>query len=330
MRPQVARPGVGRPQRHRSTVVPPRPACWSGWVDEVLLRADARDRGLSDNDLGRLARTGELQRVRRGAYARRSERTPEESHRLLLAATMPQLGAGAVLSHVSAGVVHGLPLWPDQLAAVHVTRSRPGGGGRRTVLRRHTSPLEVGETCMVDGWPVTGLARTVIDLARALPYEQGVAVADAALSHGLERFRLEAALRRQERWPGAARARRVVEFADARAESAGESVSRVLLVDQGLGPTELQLTVRGPSGLLGRVDVAWPEHRTIGEFDGRVKYGRLLRPGEDVGEVVFREKVREDRLRDAGWQVVRWTWADLDRPHVIADRVRRAFLRARA
>lgn len=77
------------------------------------------------------------------------------------------------------------------------------------------------------------------------------------------------------------------------------------------------------------MDFAWPEHRTIGEFDGRVKYGRLLRPGEDAGEVVFREKVREDLLRDAGWQVVRWVWADLDRPHVVADRVRRAFRRAR-
>lgn len=210
-------------------------------MDEVLLRAEARTRGLSDNDLGRLTRSGDLSRVRRGAYARPADgaRTPEEDHRLLVAATMPQLGDGAVLSHASAGVVHGLPLWPDQRRAVHVTRPRPGGGGRRTVLRRHTSPLGADETRVVDGWPVTDLARTVIDLARTLPHEQGVAVADAALHRGLERTRLEAASRRQERWPGAARARRVVAFADGRAESAGESVSRVLLVDEGLGPTDL-------------------------------------------------------------------------------------------
>jgi hypothetical protein len=66
----------------------------------------------------------------------------------------------------------------------------------------------------------------------------------------------------------------------------------------------------------------------IAEFDGRVKYGRLLKEGQDAGEVVFREKQREDLLRDLGWEVVRWVWADLAHPEVIAERLRRAFLRA--
>jgi hypothetical protein len=301
-------------------------------MDEVLLRSDVTTRGLTDNDLARLTGLGDLRRLRRGAYARASEggRTPEDEHRLLIAATVPQLGAGAVLSHASAGVLHGLPLWPDQLVAVHVTRPRAGGGGRRTVVRRHSSALMAFETARLEGWPVTTLTRTVVDLARTLPYEQGVAVADAALRQGVAPDALDVALTRQDRWPGAARARRVLAFADGRAESAGESVSRVLLADQGLRPTDLQLVVADGVRALGRVDFAWPEHRTIAEFDGRVKYGRLLRAGDDVGEVVFREKVREDALRDLGWQVVRWVWADLARPAVIADRVRRAFARARA
>ena len=42
----------------------------------------------------------------------------------------------------------------------------------------------------------------------------------------------------------------------------------------------------------------------------------------------FAEKQREDALRDLGWQVVRWLWADLYRPGVIRDRVLRAFARA--
>ncbi|SER26986.1 hypothetical protein [Microlunatus flavus] len=299
-------------------------------MDEVLLRSAATRGGLSDNDLARLVGLGDLERLRRGAYARAlgARRSPEEVHRLLIGATVPQLGDGAVLSHASAGVLHGLPLWPAQVGTVHITRPRTGGGGRRTVVRRHTSALEAGETTTVDGWAVTTVPRTVVDLARTLPYEQGVAAGDAALRLGLDRGVLEAALRRQDRWPGAARARRVVLLADGRAESAGESLSRVLLTDQGLTPTELQLVVHGADGPLGRVDFAWPEHRTIGEFDGRVKYGRLLRPGEDVGDVVYREKLREDQLRDLGWQVVRWVWADLDRPAVIAERVRRAFARA--
>lgn len=90
----------------------------------------------------------------------------------------------------------------------------------------------------------------------------------------------------------------------------------------------LQLPVLDGRRLVGRVDFAWPEHRTIAELDGRVKYGRLLGPGDDPGEVVFREKLREDLLRDLGWEVVRWVWADLDHPERIAERLQRAFRRA--
>jgi hypothetical protein len=75
--------------------------------------------------------------------------------------------------------------------------------------------------------------------------------------------------------------------------------------------------------VLGRTDFAWEEHRLVGDFDGRITYGRLLRPGEDAGDAVFREKVREDAIRDEDWGVVRWTWADLRRPDRLAARVRR-------
>ena len=46
-------------------------------------------------------------------------------------------------------------------------------------------------------------------------------------------------------------------------------------------------------------------------FDGRVKSGWLPRPGETAADAVYAEKLREDVLRDLGWQVVRWTYADL-------------------
>ena len=72
-----------------------------------------------------------------------------------------------------------------------------------------------------------------------------------------------------------------------------------------------------------------PAYRTIGEFDGRVKYGRLLKPGQSVEQIVDEEKLREDALRDLGWQVVRWVWRDLHRSGILRDRVLRAFARAR-
>jgi hypothetical protein len=65
----------------------------------------------------------------------------------------------------------------------------------------------------------------------------------------------------------------------------------------------------------------------VGEFDGRVKYGRLLRPGRSAEDVLFEEKLREDRIRDEDHGVVRWTWPDLRERYVLRDRIRRALER---
>ena len=69
-------------------------------------------------------------------------------------------------------------------------------------------------------------------------------------------------------------------------------------------------------------DFGWPEQRTVGEFDGKVKYGRLLKPGQDPGDAVFEEKLREDAFRARGWEVVRWTWTDLRDFRATAARIR--------
>jgi predicted transcriptional regulator of viral defense system len=87
---------------------------------------------------------------------------------------VPQLREGAVLSHGSAAVLHGLPVWPDTVERVHVTRSRQGNGTRRSVVQVHGAPLDPCEMTMLDGVPVTSLTRTVLDLARTLPMEQAV------------------------------------------------------------------------------------------------------------------------------------------------------------
>jgi hypothetical protein len=50
----------------------------------------------------------------------------EKRHRRLMLATAPQLRDGAIFSHGSAAVIHGLPVWPEAVARVHVTRSRRG------------------------------------------------------------------------------------------------------------------------------------------------------------------------------------------------------------
>jgi hypothetical protein len=149
------------------------------------------------------------------------------------------------------------------------------------------------------------------------------------LALGLTRKQLGVGLLATERWPGVRAARRVVEFLDVRSESAGESMSRVCLMEEGLPGPELQQEIFSPDGrLLARVDFYWDKHKTVGEFDGKIKYGRLLKPEQRIEDVIFAEKLREDAVRDLGLQVVRWTSPDLYRAGILRERVLRAFARA--
>ena len=134
---------------------------------------------------------------------------------------------------------------------------------------------------------------------------------------------------RQRGWPGVPRARQVGRLLHGLADSPGESVSRVRCWQAGLPTPTLQYVICRHGVEIARCDFGWEEQRTLGEFDGKIKYGRLLRPGETAQDVVYREKLREDALRDLGWQVVRWTWSELYQPGVVADRIRRAFDRSR-
>ncbi len=302
-------------------------------MNDVQLTRRLNELGLERWDIERLIKTRQLERVRRGAYAEPlpGSSTTEERHLRLVRATMPQLDPGAVLSHGSAATMHGLPVWESELGRVHVTRSRSrsGGGQRRPGLHLHVAPLLVGDVETIDGHPVTSIARTVLDQARSSPFLHAVAVADRALALGLLSAELDEGLDRMVRWPGVRNARRTCGFADGRSESVGESMSRVRFIEQGIPDPTLQYEVYDErADLIGRSDFGWEERATLGEFDGKIKYGRLLKPGQRIEDAVYAEKRREDALRDRGWQVVRWTWQDLGRPEVIRDRLLRAFDRA--
>jgi hypothetical protein len=95
-------------------------------------------------------------------------------------------------------------------------------------------------------------------------------------------------------------------------------------------PTPQLEVVDARGCFVGRSDFGWIEERTLGEFDGRQKYGRLLlKPSRSPEDALFEEKRREDRLRDQGWEVVRWIWAELFQPAGLIDRLNRAFARGR-
>ena len=301
----------------------------------VLTVRNAAAYGRDPAALAAAHRAGALPRLRRGAYALTDCLDPVARHRLLIEAAREVLRPDAVLSHCSAAVWLGLDVpWAALDERVHITRGRDGGS-LRPRLATHTGPIPDGQWMVIDGLRVTTATRTTVDVARTAPFGEAVALADHVLRHhGGEGARAEMLALADELKgrKGMVGARRAIGFADPLAENGGESLSRVVLAATGIPEPVLQLDVFDARGwFVGRSDFGWPELGTLGEFDGRVKYAEVATSrGEQPGDVVFREKVREDDLRAARWEVVRWIYADLKNPPVLAARIRAAFARAAA
>ena len=137
-------------------------------------------------------------------------------------------------------------------------------------------------------------------------------VADAALRKGVDRDDL---LDRTASGRGCRMAMRALRFADARSESAGESLSRVRIHTLGLPAPDLQRTLYDDRGhFIARVDFWWEEFRLAGEFDGMVKYGANLPRGQTPAMVIAQEKQREQQIMATRKFVVRWGWENLWKP----------------
>ena len=291
------------------------------------------DEGFSSSAVQRERSAGRISVLRRGVYTPTgafSELGLELRH-ATRARAVAMAAPGLVISHVSAAVLHQLPVRPNALGRVHATRVRTSGGigdERRVV---HIGKLLPDEIIEMSGVRATSLARTLVDLARSETFEAGVIAADSAFHsqpHVVEH--VAAILARSQRLRGAAMARRALLFADGRSESVGETRLRVFLHHAGLARPELQCDILGVDGeFLGRVDLANVECGTLMEFDGMAKYGKLLNPHRTELEVLRLEKKREETLHEAGWQVFRVVWADLSDPLSLEKRISQAFARGR-
>ena len=200
------------------------------------------------------------------------------------------------------------------------TSSRTGGHG----VLLHVAALPAGHVVTRRGIPVTSVARTVADLARASSFRAGVVAADSALrSRQASQADLDLCVTTCAGWPGIQNARRVAAFADARSESVLESISRVAFHERGLPPPDVQAWVGDEDEIIGRADFLWRAYRTVGEADGAVKYADPAR--------ALAQLKRDARLRTAGFEVVHFTWQDITRtPDEVMAWIKTAFRRAGA
>jgi hypothetical protein len=221
------------------------------------------------------------------------------------------------------------PMWGVDLTRVHVTRSDNLSGRRAADVQQHEAVIRPGSLVVLGGQLVTAPARAVLESLSCTSVESGLCIANHMLHQGyttLDELHMEYV--GMENWPHIRAAEVVLRLADPRIESVGESRSFWTVYRSGLPAPVPQFEVRDTAGrVVARVDFAWPDLGVFLEFDGRVKYERLLRPGERTSDVVLRERDRERRVCElTGWICVRATWADLDRPAELVRRLQLAML----
>lgn len=284
----------------------------------MLLRArDLRAGGATTGTLQSAVRRGTLVRVRRGWYCDGAlwRESDALGRHLLRAAAVSDDGDEPLLFAETAAVVWGIPLLGDPPEDVMVLAAASAGGKSEPGVRRSATGWRRAPRSRERGLVVTPPARTAVDLACVRGFTAGVVAMDHLLARGVPRSEFEGALMTRTSRYGSAAARTAIAFADARAESPGESVARAAFLLLGFEVPDLQVAFRDDDGLM-RVDFFWRATRTVGEFDGRLKYTG----GSDTGgaDVLWREKLREDRLRRQVDSIVRLTWRDVRSPDRLA------------
>jgi hypothetical protein len=296
-------------------------------------RPEAHEAGYDDRAIAQMVRGRIWTRFRRGFYAFTDEWSALDDigrHLVVCRAVLRSLGPAVALSHVSGVVAHGINVWGVPLSRVHVTRLDRGAGRHEGDVVHHEGVCIDGDVVEVNGLRVLRPERCVLEAGSRASNEMALCMFDSGLH--LKRFdpdQLAECHQLLQFWPNMRHLHIPVRMADGRRESVGESRGTWLFHTSRVPTPVFQYPVHDVDGsLIGVCDWAWPEHEGLGEFDGRVKYGRTLREGQDVGEVVFAEKHREDRMREATrFAMVRIIWTDYDRPRLTAARVERLLRR---
>lgn len=230
----------------------------------------------------------------------------------LLAADEARVAAarvGGVVSHLSAALAHGWKVKaPPMTPYVTVRRTR----GR---IDPHGVVLNWGSLTSAElAAGLTDPVRTVIDCARALPFDDALAVADSALRSGMvHRAELIAAATASPR-TGRSAALRVTRAASGKAANPFESVLRAIA----LRVPGLHVVPQGLVGDIGHADLTDASLRIVIEAES-FEFHALPE--------AFRYDVRRyTAMTRAGWVVVRFVWEDvMHRPEyveaVLADLV---------
>jgi len=280
-----------------------------------VLRRQALRAGLAPLEIDRQVRAGEWVAVRRGVYVTSLLWDSLDEFvgrpRMRAMAASRNMFAFHALSHDSAALMHGIEILAASPELVHVTRHGVLGSRTKHGVKHHKAPHRPGQLLEIGGIWVLDQARTVVDIGREHGRRYGVPAADSYLRHGFPRSDLWSAVEPMRCWPGVTEARASVDLADGRADNPAESLGRLMATELGEGEVEPQF------GLTDGRRTVWCDLRIgrhVIEVDGRVKYRPVDEGGladVDPGEVLWREKQRQDFVCGFKLGVSRVTFVDL-------------------
>lgn len=286
-------------------------------LGDVTLRHEAIAAGYTDRDLAKLVRSGDLVKLRHGAYASGDQwrsLTPEGQHRLVSRAVVRQANTEIVLSHGSAVPEYDGPRWGLPQHQVDVTRIDRRAGRNSAGVRQHQGLLLPEDVERRAGVLVTSGTRTAIDITTVADVERSLVVVNYLLH---ARFTTPGAI--QDRYaamdhhPNTLASDLVFRLADPRIESVAESRAFYMFWRQHVPMPEPQIEITdGRGNVVAALDFGWRERKAWLEVDGMSKYLKFLREGETAADAVMREKRREDLVRElTGWRCMRITYDDL-------------------
>ena len=224
---------------------------------------------------------------------------------------------------MSAALLHGFAVFGHDLRVVHLARLDNGSSRRQAGVVHHVISDAVDRVVVIDGVATVSAADAAWQVALLSSLEGGVVTADSALHQDRRLLdALRVVVEGSMNQPRSRTARLAIGLARIGAESPGESLTRVACFRHGVPAPDLQHEVYSDDGrLLGRSDFWWEAFQHLGEFDGQVKYGRLLKPGEDASTVVVKEKRREDHMRSTRKGMSRFAWFEVQPGRAAARRM---------
>ena len=282
---------------------------WAEERDGVFSRSEAVDRGLTKYDVAGGLSDGRWVKYL-GSYLLSGAPV---TARATLRAALIRSGRRAKATATSALDIYGFDLRlaaglkiGDDFAFLSVPASRHIELGPRVHLIRETD--SVGTATWVDGIPLVDRRRAIVDALRFLPADEGTNLLHRCLQLGWinpDQLKQWVNYFRGKSGVGRLRTHHLDSIAGSHSEA--EALCVKIFNRAKLDGWEANSAVYDAQGLIGYADFLFRGARVIVEIDGRAWHVDNDRFQSD--------RTRQNRLINANWRVLRFTWEDLvDRP----------------